>query len=42
MKNEPFSDIDEIEARYITPMNDFVASVLEHRAFRAGTPEQVR
>jgi transcription elongation factor SPT6 len=35
-EKEPFSDLDEIMGRYITPMNDFVAKTISHRKFRPG------
>lgn len=41
MEHEIFSDLDEIYARYIEPMNDLVSAMVTHRSFRAGTVAEV-
>jgi hypothetical protein len=41
MENELFTDLDHIYQSYITPMNDFVSSMLQHRCFRSGSVEAV-
>ena len=33
---EPYSDLDEIFARFVDPMNDFVSLMISHRNFREG------
>jgi len=38
---EPFSDLDEIFARYIDPMNELVSVTVKHRSFMAGSPAEV-
>jgi hypothetical protein len=40
-EKEPYSDIDEIFARYIEPMNDLVAQMISYRSFREGSKEEV-
>ena len=41
LQAEPFSDLDEIYARYVAPMNDYVSSMVNHPAFRYGTIAEV-
>jgi hypothetical protein len=41
-EKEPFSDLDEIIANYIGPMNDFVAQMMAFRAFHNGDVEEVK
>lgn len=38
---EPYSDLDELFVRYVEPMNDFVSTMLQHKTFKHGTPEEV-
>jgi hypothetical protein len=38
---EPFSDLDEIHARYIEPMNDYVKAITSHTHFRLGSKDEV-
>lgn len=38
---ECYSDLDEIYARYIEPLNDFVQLMIRHKNFRKGTPDEV-
>jgi len=38
---EPFSDLDEIFARYIDPMNELVSVTVKHRSFMNGSPAEV-
>jgi hypothetical protein len=38
---EAFSDLDEIHARYIEPMNDYVNAMTSHSHFRQGSKEEV-
>jgi transcription elongation factor SPT6 len=39
--NEPYSDLDEVFARFVDPMNDYVSLMISHRNFRDGSPEEV-
>jgi hypothetical protein len=39
--NEPYSDLDEVFARFVDPMNDYVSLMISHRNFREGSPEEV-
>jgi transcription elongation factor SPT6 len=41
MEGEIFSDLDEIYARYIEPMNDFVSSMVSNKCFHTGSPTEV-
>ena len=41
MEHEIFSDLDEIYARYIEPMNDLVSAMITHRSFRMGSIAEV-
>jgi hypothetical protein len=41
MEHEVFTDLDQIYQSYITPMNDFVSSMMQHRCFRHGSVEEV-
>ena len=38
---EPYSDLDEIFARFVDPMNDYVSLMISHRNFREGSVEEV-
>lgn len=38
---EAYSDLDDLIANYIVPMNDIVSVVLKHRSFKAGTVAEV-
>jgi hypothetical protein len=38
---EPFGDLDEILANYITPMNDLITQILAHKSFHPGDPDEV-
>ena len=39
-EKEVYSDLDEILGRYISPMNDFVAAMVNYRAFKNFTAEE--
>ena len=41
MLDEIYSDLDEIYARYIEPMNDLVTTIVAHPKFKMGSPEEV-
>lgn len=40
-EREAYSDLDEIFARYIEPMNDLVKQMVSSKFFRAGSKEEV-
>lgn len=39
-EKEAYSDLDEIMGRFISPMNDFVAAMVNYRAFKNFSPEE--
>lgn len=41
MQREVYSDLDEIYARYIDPMNELVTMMTHHRNFMSGSVEEV-
>lgn len=41
MLDEIYTDLDEIYARYIEPMNDLVTTIVAHPKFKMGSPEEV-
>lgn len=41
MQGQYFSDLDEIYARYIEPMNDFTSTMVSHNHFRSGSVDAV-
>jgi transcription elongation factor SPT6 len=40
-ENLEFSDLDELYAMYIEPMNDLVSAMTKHKNFRFGSPDEV-